>query len=89
MEERIQYRHEYKFLLNALDVFAVWARLQAVMPRDPHAGPGGEYRIRSLYFDDAADSALREKLDGLSRRAKFRIQMYRVHQKCRLYTWSK
>ena len=76
MEDRIQYRHEYKFLLNALDVVAVRARLRAVMPRDPHAGPGGEYLIRSLYFDDAADNALREKLDGLSRRAKFRIRLY-------------
>ena len=76
MEERIQYRHEYKFQLNALDLFALRSRLRAVMPRDPHAGSGGEYRIRSLYFDDAADTALREKLDGLSRRAKFRIRLY-------------
>ncbi len=76
MEEHIQYRHEYKFQLNALDLFVLRARLRAVMPRDPHAGPGGEYRIRSLYFDDAADTALREKLDGLSRRAKFRIRLY-------------
>ena len=76
MEERIQYRHEYKFQLNTLDLFALRSRLRAVMPRDPHAGPSGEYRIRSLYFDDAADTALREKLDGLSRRAKFRIRLY-------------
>ena len=76
MEERIQYRHEYKFLLNALDVFAVRARLQAVMPRDPHAGPGGEYRIRSLYFDDLNNSALWEKLDGVNERRKFRIRYY-------------
>ena len=30
---------------------------------DPHA-PGGQYRIRSLYFDTPSDKALREKLNG-------------------------
>ena len=36
----------------------------------------GVYFIRSLYFDDGSDSALREKLDGVSRREKFRIRFY-------------
>lgn len=36
----------------------------------------GKYRIRSLYFDNASDQALREKLDGVSRREKFRIRYY-------------
>ncbi len=32
--------------------------------------------IRSLYFDTPADKALREKLDGVNRREKFRIRYY-------------
>ena len=36
----------------------------------------GRYFIRSLYFDTPADTALREKIDGVSRREKFRIRFY-------------
>lgn len=46
------------------------------MPPDPHAGPDGCYQIRSLYFDDWRDHALREKLYGISRREKFRLRLY-------------
>lgn len=45
------------------------------MQPDPHA-IDGRYLIRSLYFDTPADTALREKLDGVSRREKFRIRLY-------------
>ena len=45
------------------------------MERDPHATQG-RYLIRSLYFDNLSDKALREKLDGVSRREKFRIRYY-------------
>ena len=50
-------------------------RLSAVMQRDKNAGDG-KYFIRSLYFDNAADKALREKLDGVNNREKFRIRYY-------------
>lgn len=36
----------------------------------------GQYFIRSLYFDNIADKALREKLDGVNCREKFRIRYY-------------
>ncbi len=45
------------------------------MRPDPHA-KDGKYLIRSLYFDSAADKALREKLDGVNLREKFRIRYY-------------
>lgn len=45
------------------------------MQPDAHA-VGGSYFIRSLYFDSPDDRALREKLDGVSRREKFRIRYY-------------
>lgn len=36
----------------------------------------GRYRIRSLYFDTPSDKALRDKLDGVNGREKFRIRCY-------------
>ncbi len=52
------------------------SRLSAVMERDPHARPDGTYRIRSLYFDNGEDRALREKLDGVNIREKYRLRVY-------------
>ena len=74
--ENVQYRHEHKFALNPQDAVILRQRLRAALRPDPHAGPDGTYRIRSLYFDDLDSHALQEKLDGLSRRAKFRIRLY-------------
>ena len=71
----MQYRHEWKHELNYLDLLTIRARLQAVMEPDPHAA-GGRYFIRSLYFDNGNDKALREKVDGVNRREKFRIRYY-------------
>ena len=36
----------------------------------------GKYFIRSLYFDNLRDKALREKVDGVNQREKFRIRLY-------------
>ena len=71
----MEFRHEWKHEINKTDLFVLRQRLRAVARPDPHA-VNGFYRIRSLYFDNAADKALREKLDGLSRREKFRIRYY-------------
>lgn len=50
-------------------------RLRMVMKPDGHAINGG-YDIRSLYFDNLADKALREKIDGVNIREKYRIRLY-------------
>lgn len=50
-------------------------RLSAVAKRDEHT-IDGKYIIRSLYFDNASDKALREKIDGVNRREKFRLRIY-------------
>ena len=76
MEQEKQYRHELKYEIPYGDYAAARGRLQAVMQSDPHTGPDGRYRIRSIYFDNAADKALREKIDGVARREKFRIRYY-------------
>ena len=71
----MEFRHEEKFEINFSDMLTVRQRMRCVAYPDPHA-VNGVYRIRSLYFDSASDKALREKLDGVSRREKFRIRCY-------------
>ena len=70
------YRNEIKHEISAANKAAICASMRAVARPDPHAGPDGRYLIRSLYFDTPADKALREKLDGVSEREKFRIRFY-------------
>ena len=70
------YRSEIKHIIDAGDKAAICANLRAVAHLDPHAGERGYYQIRSLYFDNIADKALREKIDGVSEREKFRIRYY-------------
>ena len=69
------FRHEWKHEISLADRLVLRARLRAVCRADGHA-VDGRYQIRSLYFDNPADKALREKLDGVDRREKFRIRYY-------------
>ena len=71
----MDFRHEWKHEISYLDLLTLRQRLRAVAQADPHA-VDGKYLIRSLYFDTPSDRALREKLDGVSRREKFRIRYY-------------
>ena len=71
----IQYRHEWKHEISHSDLLAIRQRLRAVAQADPHA-VDGKYLIRSLYFDNLQDRALREKIDGVNMREKFRIRYY-------------
>ena len=71
----VRYRHEWKHEISRADLFAIRSRLRAVCEPDPHA-KDGKYFIRSLYFDNLYDKALREKIDGVNRREKFRIRYY-------------
>ena len=50
-------------------------RMRAICLSDSHA-KDGRYFIRSLYFDTPTDKALREKVDGVDRRQKYRIRLY-------------
>ena len=71
----IHYRHEWKHEISYADLLAIRQRLRAVAESDPHA-ENGRYLIRSLYFDNLSDKALREKIDGVNMREKFRIRYY-------------
>lgn len=69
-------RHEYKIFIDHFDYVTIRSKLKALIPQDPHVGQTGEYKIRSLYFDNADDKALWEKLSGINMREKFRIRCY-------------
>ena len=71
----MDFRHEWKHEISYSDLLALRARLPAVMAEDPHAD-NGKYEVRSLYFDNLGDKALREKTDGVNCREKFRLRYY-------------
>ena len=75
MVEDKPYRHELKYKVTYSDYLSVRNRLRTIMQPDPHARDG-TYLIRSVYFDNVYDKAMREKIDGLSKREKFRIRYY-------------
>ena len=75
MDAELKYRHELKHELNYSDLECIRQRLRAIATPDPHA-VNGKYLIRSLYFDNIYDKSLREKIDGVNGREKFRIRYY-------------
>lgn len=72
----MNFRHEYKHRINLLDSILVRQRLKPLMEYDENSKDDGTYFIKSLYFDNYTDKALREKLDGVNKREKFRIRYY-------------
>lgn len=75
MEKEKHYRHELKYKITCSEYMTVKERIRTVMESDPHARDG-TYLIRSVYFDNVYDKALREKIDGVNKREKFRIRYY-------------
>lgn len=73
---RTKQRHELKFELPPHEALLLAKRLGMLFPRDEHAGPDGRYTVRSLYFDTPFDDALREKHEGFTSRAKWRMRAY-------------
>lgn len=86
--ERNRFRHEFKYIISALEISEIKNRLNHLIPADKHAGFDGIYSIRSLYFDDYDDRCLRENEDGTDPREKFRIRIYnhsdeRINLECK------
>lgn len=72
---KIEYRVEKKYLVSDLDLTILAHRLKTVMGQDIHQ-EGSCYEIRSVYFDDIADSCLEENDAGIDLRKKYRIRTY-------------
>lgn len=71
-----RYRHELKFICPNAELELLERRLVSVMAPDSHANSGGEYVIRSVYFDDYRHSCFYDNEDGVDPRQKFRIRIY-------------
>ena len=69
-------RHEYKFQIDEKDIVLLKSRIGAVMQKDTHVLEQGFYHIRSIYFDDFADTCYRQNEAGTDPRAKYRIRIY-------------
>ena len=78
LEQTLKFRHELKYQINPHQYFIIKQRLRHLLLPDRHAGPQGEYHIRSLYFDTIDNKALHEKLGGVRDREKYRIRIYNL-----------
>ena len=76
MDRPAKLRHELKHSISQGEDRILSSRLRKLFSRDTNAGPDGSYRISSLYFDTPNDTALRQKLDGVNCREKFRLRYY-------------
>lgn len=76
MEKNKNYRHELKYALSYADYSAMRSRIRQIMKQDPYVSSEGIYLIRSIYFDNSDDKVLYEKVNGYSKREKFRIRYY-------------
>lgn len=70
------FRHELKYRISEADYMGIRNRAIYIMKRDAHVDESGQYLIRSVYLDNYNDKALREKIDGVQKREKFRIRWY-------------
>ncbi len=69
-------RHEYKFQIDEKDIVLLTARISGLMKKDKHVSEQGFYHIRSIYFDDYADTCYYQNEAGTDPRAKYRIRIY-------------
>ena len=69
-------RHELKHSINPGEDMILTSRLRKLFPHDSNADSHGSYRVSSLYFDTPYDKALRQKIDGVNSREKFRLRHY-------------
>lgn len=72
----MDYRNEIKYIVAETQLVLLKNRIGHLIEPDRHAGPDGQYRIRSLYFDDYYDSCYTENEIGTDPREKFRIRIY-------------
>lgn len=68
-------RNEWKYQISPASAVLLARRLAVFLKRDMHSRPDG-YLIRSLYFDDFAESAFYDKLAGVNEREKYRLRYY-------------
>ena len=76
MAGKESFRHELKYRISFANYLAIRQRLRPVMKLDKFAQASGHYIVRSIYFDNYQDKAMKEKINGVQKREKFRIRYY-------------
>lgn len=70
-----RYRFERKYYLTSLAADILRQRVSWILRPDRHS-QNGSYRVSSLYFDDAHNTSLYQKQNGILLRNKLRIRYY-------------
>ncbi len=73
-------RNEIKYMLSKQEAWLARQRLSQAVARDPYSREGG-YFIRSLYFDNVANSSYFDRVEGFENRRKYRVRLYEFNAK--------
>lgn len=72
----VKYRNEIKYLCSEAQLALLEMRVKSLCSKDVHVAKAGSYEVRSVYFDDYAETCLRENIEGVNVREKMRIRIY-------------
>lgn len=75
MDENYKFRHELKYQCSEEQLLVIQNRLKNLLAVDSHAD-GGQYSIRSVYFDNYQNRCFFDNENGVDSREKFRIRIY-------------
>lgn len=73
-EERLRY--ENKYIVTGGQAELLKCHIEGLCVQDAFSGGQGEYKIRSLYFDDYKGNSYRDNEIGIEPRSKFRLRFY-------------
>ena len=68
-------RQEIKYILPVEKLSVLQRKLDGIMERDRY-GNGGQYMVRSQYYDSLRDGDLYDNLNGVMEKRKIRIRIY-------------
>lgn len=70
------YRVEDKYICEERELALLQARIGSVLRSDDNQKSDIGYTVTSVYFDDLFDSCLRDTIEGVGQRQKYRIRIY-------------
>lgn len=70
------YRVEDKYICQESEIVLFQERLKTVLRPDNNQKSDTGYIVTSIYFDDLYDSHLKDTIEGVSQRQKYRIRIY-------------
>lgn len=70
------YRVEDKYVCEESELVLFQKKLGSVLKPDDNQKSGTGYIVTSVYFDDFFDSHLKDTIEGVSHRQKYRIRIY-------------